>query len=260
MMYLKRNYKNIGLFLLFCGVILWIGLTSEEGIYHWQWQRAFRYVLRIREGNIVPGPLLQGLWLTLQIVGVSLILSLLLGLLAAILRKSPSLVGRGIAHAYVGLLRNTPLLIQLFIMYFVLAAVFNLSPFWTAVWTLALFEGSYMSEMFRAGIESVPQNQWDAAKSFGFPTWYIFMHIILPQTIRRMLPSLTNQTVSLIKDSSLVSAIALKDLTMQAQLVISQTFLSLELWVMVAAMYVIITLLVTIPAKIAERSYGWKWM
>ncbi len=217
-------------------------------------------MLQFKNDTLIPGPLLKGLWLTLQIVGASFLLSIALGLGSAILRNGPSLVGRGLAHAYVGLFRNTPLLIQLFVLYFVVAPIFGMGPFWTAVWALALFEGSYMAEVFRAGMESIPQGQWDAAKSFGFPSWYIFLHIVLPQTIRRMLPPLTSQTVSLIKDSSLVSAIALQDLTMQAQVVISQTFLSLELWVMVAALYVLLTLLVTLPAKVLERSYSWQWM
>ncbi len=246
--------------LLFIFIVLWWGLSLQSSVYDWQWQRAFRYVLRVRNGDIIPGPLLQGLWLSLRIVGVSFLLSILLGLGTALLRFTPLFVGRNLAAGYVGLVRNTPLLIQLFVMYFVFAPILGLSPFWAAAWTLALFEGAYMAEVFRAGIGFIPQGQWDAAYSFGFSRTYIFTHIVLPQAIRRTLPPLTNQTVSLIKDSALVSAIALPDLTMQAQVVIADTFLSLELWVMVAAIYLLLTLLVSIPVKIIEKYYSWQWL
>ncbi len=206
------------------------------------------------------GPLIEGLVVTLQIVGVSFLLSLALGLGTALLRYIPSKVGQTLASAYVGLVRNTPLLIQLFVMYFVIAPVFNLSPFWAAAWTLAAFEGAYMAEIFRAGLGSVSKDQWDAAYSSGFSTSQIFRFIVLPQAFRRILPPLTGQTISLIKDSALVSAIAIPELTMQAQVLIAETFLSLELWILVAVIYVLISLLVTIPAKMLERRYAWQWL
>ncbi len=257
---MKNKILSYTPFLIFIGIIFYWGFSAQDSSYDWQWQRAFRYILRYRNEQVEFGPLLQGLGLTLRIVGVSLILSILLGLGTAILRYTPLIIGGNIASAYVGLVRNTPLLIQLFVMYFVFAPMLDLSPFWAAVWALALFEGAYMAEVFRAGIGFVPKGQWDAAYSLGFSSIRIFIYVVIPQTIRRILPSLTNQVVSLIKDSALVSAIALPDLTMQAQVVISETFLSLELWVMVAAIYVILTLLVTIPAKFLERHYSWQWV
>ncbi len=259
-MTMMRKIFSYGPLLGIVCIAVWWGFSLQDSVYDWQWQRAFRYVLRVRNDEIVVGPLLQGLWLSIRIVSVSFILSILLGLGTALLRYTPLFVGRGLAAGYVGIVRNTPLLIQLFVMYFVFAPILGLSPFWAAVWTLALFEGAYMAEVFRAGIGFIPQGQWDAASSFGFSRAYIFAHIIIPQALRRVLPPLTNQTVSLIKDSALVSAIALPDLTMQAQIVIADTFLSLELWVMVAAIYLLLTLIVTIPAKIIERYYSWQWL
>ncbi len=241
-------------------VVVWWGFSLQGGVYDWQWQRAFRYIIRFRNGEMIAGPLLDGLWLTVQIVCIGLVLSILLGLGTALLRYTPLVVGRSLAAAYVGLVRNTPLLIQLFVMYFVFAPILGLSPFWAAVWTLALFEGAYMAEVFRSGIGFIPQGQWDAAYSFGFSKIFIFSNIVLPQALRKVLPPLTNQTVSLIKDSALVSAIAIPDLTMQAQVVIADTFLSLELWVMVAAIYLFLTLIVTIPVKLIERYYSWQWL
>ncbi len=247
-------------FLLCCGLALWFALTYEQSSYHWQWHRAFRYILDTRGDEVTLGPLMHGLELTIYIVVVSFALSFAVGLGAALLRSGQSVVGRWLSAAYVGAVRNTPLLIQLFVVYFIIAPVFSLSPFWAGVWALALFEGAYMAEVFRAGIAFVPQGQWDAAASLGFSRAAIVWHVVLPQALRRMLPPLTNQTVSLIKDSALVSAIALADLTMQAQVLIAETFLSLEVWVLVAALYFILTLVVTIPARMLERYYMWRWL
>ncbi len=239
--------------------VLW-SVQGDGGTYQWQWRRAFQFIIRYRAGDWYIGPLLQGLWLTLQIMSMGFVLAFFCGLGAAFLRYLPSKVARLLASGYVGLVRNTPLLIQLFVVYFVLAPLGNISPFWAAVWTLAAFEGAYMAEIFRAGLDSIPKQQWDAAYSSGFSTTQIFMYIVLPQALRRVLPPLTGQTVSLIKDSALVSAIAIPELTMQAQLIIADTFLSLEIWILVAALYVLLSLLVTIPAKILEKRYAWQWL
>lgn len=235
---------------------LWEGDSS----YVWEWRRAAAYVGFWGADGFVCGPLLQGLGLTLRIVGAALLLSIGMGLASAVLRHGPSWVGRGLALVYVGVVRNTPLLIQLFAVYFVLAPVLRLSPFWAAVLTLAAFEGAYMAEIFRAGLHSVGQGQKDAAYSLGLGRRLTFCAVILPQAVRRVLPPLTSQTVSLIKDSALVSAIALPDLTMQAQATIAETFLSLELWTLVAALYLLLTLLISLPALWLERHFSWKWL
>lgn len=235
-------------------------LWGGDSTYVWEWRRALRYVGFWGADGFVYGPLLQGLGLSVRIVGAALVLAVCMGLAAAVLRHGPSWVGRGLALCYVGSVRNTPLLIQLFAVYFVLAPVLRLSPFWAAALTLAAFEGAYMAEIFRAGLHSVPQGQKDAALSLGLGRGLTFCTILLPQAVRRVLPPLTSQTVSLIKDSALVSAIALPDLTMQAQATIAETFLSLELWTLVAALYLLLTLLVSLPALWLERHFAWKWL
>ena len=241
-------------------LLFWWWGAGEAAPYDWQWKRALRYVFVWRDGAPVPGPLLEGLGVTLRIVAVSLGLSMLLGLTAALLRRAPSRVGHALAAGYVGLVRNTPLLIQLFAVYFVLGPIWELSAFWAAVWALSAFEGAYMAEVFRAGIEGVPRRQWDAAWSLGMPSWMAFFWVILPQALRRVLPPLTSQAVSLVKDSALVSAIALPDLTMRAQAVIADTFLSLELWTLVAGIYLLLTLAVSLPARYLEGRYRWRWI
>ncbi len=201
----------------------------------------------------VAGPLLDGLGVTLQVVAASLALALLAGLLAALLRQSGSRVGRALAVGYVETVRNTPLLIQLFVVYFVLAPVLGMGRFAAGVLALSLFEGAYIAEILRAGILSVPTGQWEASRSLGMDVPGTYMEVVLPQAARTALPPLTGQLVSLVKDSSLVSTIALHDLAMQAQAVAADTFLVFEVWFLVAGMYLALTLALSALAQLLER-------
>jgi len=233
-----------------------IGLTirSTEGLgYHWQWYRIPSYLLSISEGEWKVGPLLQGLAVTFQITAVSLILAPAIGLTAALMRLSGSLVARWVARSYIELIRNTPLLVQLFFIYFVLSPVLEISAFASAVLALSLFEGAYASEIFRAGILSIHRNQWEAAFSLGLGTWRTYRLVILPQAVRHVLPPLTSQVISLVKDSALVSTIAIYDLSMQAQAIISETYLVFEIWFTVAAVYLVITLSLSVTVALMEK-------
>ena len=136
---------------------------------------------------------------------------------------------------------------QLFFIYFVLSPVFAISGFTSAVLALSLFEGAYVSEIIRAGILSIPRGQWEAAFSIGLNTWRTYRLVILPQAVRHILPPLTSQAISLIKDSALVSTIAIYDLTMQAQAIVSETYLVFEIWFTVAAIYLVVTLALSAP-------------
>jgi polar amino acid transport system permease protein len=153
----------------------------------------------------------------------------------------------------VELIRNTPLLIQLFFIYFVLSPVLDISRFMSAVLALSLFEGAYASEIIRAGIVAVDKGQWEASRSLGLRTRHAYLHVILPQAVRRMLPPLTSQAISLVKDSALVSTIAIYDLAMQAQVVVADTFLVFEIWFTVAAVYLVITLGLSLVVRHLER-------
>lgn len=120
----------------------------------------------------------------------------------------------------------------------------------TAVFCLALFEGVYLAEILRGGILALPHAQWEAAFSLGMSLPKTLRYVILPQVFRNVLPSLAGQLISLIKDTSLVSAIAAADLTLQARNVISETYLSFEIWIIVAVLYFLLTLFVSVPALI----------
>jgi polar amino acid transport system permease protein len=128
-----------------------------------------------------------------------------------------------------------------------------LGRFASAVLALSLFEGAYASEIFRAGIVSIHRGQWEAAYSLGLSTWDIYVRIVLPQAVRRILPPLTGQAVSLVKDSALVSTIAIYDLTMQGQALVAETFLAFEIWFTVAGMYLLLTLSLSVVSWYLER-------
>jgi polar amino acid transport system permease protein len=242
--------KLLGLILVAVG-LLWRG-TQSLG-YHWQWYRMPRYLWQWVDGRLVPGALLSGLYVTLQITAVSLVLALIIGLLTALLRLSPSWLGRWVARIYLETIRNTPLLVQLFFIYFVLAPVIGIQRFTAAVIALSLFEGAYASEILRAGILTIPEGQWEAARSIGLSTAQAYRHVVLPQAIRNVLPPLTGQSVSLIKDSALVSTVAVYDLTMQGQAIIADTYLVFEVWFTVALIYLLITGTLSMTVTQMER-------
>lgn len=250
---LGSNWQPL-LLLALMGLVVW-GIVAEAADgYRWQWYRVWRYIGVMDEGVFRAGPLLEGLLVTLQLTAASLALALPVGAIIATMRLAPSPAARLLGSLILGIVRNTPLLMQLFMVYFVVAPVFALPPFAAAVFSLALFEGCYMAEIFRAGVLSLPRSQWEAAYSLGMGTSTAVRLVILPQALRRVLAPLAGQVVSLIKDTSLVSAIAVADLTMRGRVVITDTFLSFEIWLVVAAAYLFLTLLASIPARWLERS------
>ena len=245
---------DIAQFILLVVLILWFFAHSTMQLgYNWQWYQVPQYIYKITENGIQLGPLGEGLMVTFRISAISLVLSFVFGLVTALFRMSQSFVAKTIARIYLELIRNTPLLIQLFFIYFVLGPVLGLNRFFSAVLALSLFEGAYASEIFRAGIVSIQRGQWEAAYSLGLSTFDTYKDIVLPQAIRRILPPLTSQAISLVKDSALVSTIAIYDLTMQAQAVIAETFLTFELWFTVAGMYLVVTVTLSIVVNIMEN-------
>ncbi len=252
--FLRSPVFDIGQFLLLIILIVWFFSHSVQDMgYHWQWYQIPRYLYVWDESGFVAGPLLRGLGVTMQISAISLLLAFSIGLLTALLRLSNSVPGRILSRVYLELSRNTPLLIQLFFVYFVMGPILGLDRFWAAVLSLSLFEGAYASEIFRSGIISVEKGQWEASHSLGLSYNQAYRFIVLPQAVRRITPPLASQAISLIKDSALVSTIAVYDLTMEAQALISETFLTFELWFTVAIMYLIITVTLSFFVSYLEK-------
>jgi polar amino acid transport system permease protein len=255
----QRNFLILdsAKFLIAVGLLTWLMVQGSGNLsYNWQWYRIPEYLYTFTDGKFVTGPLLDGLKVTFQITIISLLFSSLFGLATALFRLSNSLIARILARGYLELIRNTPLLVQLFFIYFVISPVFEISRFASAVLTLSLFEGAYASEIFRAGIVSIHKGQWEAAYSVGLNNFHTYRHVILPQAIRRMLPPLAGQAISLIKDSALVSTIAIYDLTMKGQEIIAETYLVFEIWFTVAAIYLIITATFSVGVNILEKRFA----
>jgi polar amino acid transport system permease protein len=248
-----RVWVDVTKFLVLVALLTWVMYRGTGRLgYYWQWHRVPQYLVEFKDGRPIAGPLIKGLLVTFQVCAWGLVLSFVFGLVTALLRMSRSLVGAAAARLYLELIRNTPLLVQLFFLYFVMAPVLGIGRFTSAVLALSLFEGAYASEIFRSGIVSVHRGQWEAGYSLGLSTAHTYRYVILPQAVRRILPPLTSQAVSLIKDSALVSTIAVYDLTMRAQVIISETFLTFEIWFTVAAMYLVVTVLLSTVVSIME--------
>ncbi|HEY5716170.1 MAG TPA: amino acid ABC transporter permease [Psychromonas sp.] len=240
--------------------ITWLLDSGAEAMgYRWQWQRIPDYLLFYEDGQWWPAELIEGLLVTLKISALSLIATLIIGLITALLRLSSSVVGQILSRSYVELIRNTPLLVQIYLLYFVFGPVIGLDRFSTAILALALFQGAYTAEIFRAGLNSINAGQFEAAKSLGLSAYFTYKDVILPQVFQRTLPSLTNEAVSLIKNSSIVSVMAIFDLTTEGRNIVSETAMPFEIWFTVAAIYLLLTLSLSALAAWLEHRLGAQW-
>lgn len=217
--------------------LLWRGATGFG--YDWQWHRVLRYLGAWHEGRFFPGTLLRGAGVTLQLVGAAFVGTVVLGLGAALLARGPSVVGRAIARGYVELVRNTPLLIQVYLVYFALGPLLGLERFWAGVLALALFEGAFAAEVFRAGLDGVERGQWEAAAMLSLSPHDTYRYVVLPQAATLVLPPLVNLAVALVKHSAIVSVIAVAELTTAGRNAVSETFLAFEIWFAVAGIYLV---------------------
>lgn len=214
----------------------------------------------VAEGDVVgvtrhwaAGPLLWGLWTTLWISVVSGAMGLAIGLATGLCRLSKNPTLRDLSTIYVELVRGTPLLVQIFIFYFFIGTVLNLSREFAGVAALALFTGAYVAEIIRAGVQSIARGQDEAARSLGLNAAQSMRHVILPQAFKRVLPPLAGQFISLVKDTSLVSVIAITELTKSGREAITTSFSTFEIWFCVAALYLVINLPLSQIANRLER-------
>ena len=234
--------------------LVWLTIegASEMG-YNWQWYQIPRYFYRVIDEELIWGPLATGLVITIEISLYSMLLTLVLGLLTALLRMSNSLSGQVLARVYLETIRNTPMLVQIYVFYFVIAPVLGIDRFWTGVLCLGLFEGSFASEIIRAGINSVPRGQWEAASSVGLSRFSSYRYVVLTQAIPLMLPPMTGVLINLIKHSAIVSVIAVFELTTEGRNIIADTYMAFEVWLTVAGIYLVLTVSLSICVGYLER-------
>lgn len=219
-----------GLLLAGFAALLWLVLSRIR--YHWDWAAVWAY----------RGIFLDGLGMTVAVSLGSIVLGLLLGLGSGLASVSNNLFLTELAALYVGAFRGTPLLVQILVFYFCIGVVVRVdSPYVIGTATLACFSGAYISEMVRAGVESVDKGQWETAVSSGLTHRQALFYVILPQAARRIVAPVTGQFVSCIKDSSLLSVISVRELTKAAEVINATTYKTFEAYLPLAVFYLLLT-------------------
>lgn len=201
--------------------------------------------------------LIAGAGVTLQITAMSVGLGLFFGLFIGIAQISENKFLRGITKVYVDFLRGTPLLVQIFMIYFALPMVLGtrIDPFVAAVAACSINSSAYIAEIFRAGIQSIDKGQMEAGRSLGLNWKQTMRFIIIPQAFKRIIPPLGNEFIAMLKDSSLVSVIGFEELTRQGQLIIASTYGAMEIWTAVALLYLAMTLPITRLVAHLEKKF-----
>lgn len=245
--------------------------------YKWDWAAIPQYLFRYDEERRqwVPNLLMQGLFTTVRLSVWGTILATVIGIVMGLCRVSRSFFNRLLGRTYVELVRNLPPLVLIFIFYYFfsgqimsamgldefiqsrseatqafLAILFSspslFSAFLSALLTLSIFEGAYITEIVRAGIQSIERGQWEASSALGMSRWQQMRYIILPQATQRILPPLAGQFISTIKDSAIVSVISIQELTFQGMELMSATYLTFEVWITIAVLYLMLTLFLSL--------------
>lgn len=201
--------------------------------------------------------LLEGLKVTLYIFIIAIILGFIIGLAVALLRLAPLKILNWIAKIYVDAIRGTPFIVQLFFIYFGINSlqIISLNNTTAGIITVAINAGAYFSEIIRAGIQSIDKGQTEAARSIGLTSVQSMRFVVLPQAFRRMLPTITNQSIISLKDTSLLSVIGIADLTQQGQIQASATFEAFKIWLIVGVIYFVVIYLLTLLANFIERRF-----
>lgn len=252
--------------------------------YKWNWGIIPQYLFFFDEESDrwKTNVLMQGLYTTIRLSVWATILAAIFGTIAGVLRTTRKLFNRLVGRTYVELIRNIPPLVLIFIFYFFVsdqimpllgvdefirgrsettqgivgfffATPAMLSAFLSGVVTVAVFQGAYITEIVRAGIQSIDRGQWEAAHALGL-TWWQQMHdIIMPQAIKRVLPPLANEFINTLKYSAIVSVISIQELTFQGMQVMAATQVTIEVWLTITAMYLVLCLILSFGVQWLER-------
>jgi len=281
---LRIKTLDIIIALLMIGAAAYVGHRITGDIrYSWEWRSLPQYILRYdaETSGWVPNVLLKGLFMTIRLSLWGTVLATLIGTVMGLCRVSGSLFYRLIGRTYVELVRNIPPLVLIFIFYYFLSGhlmsafgvdefmgslsseahyfleIFFAPPsmfsaFASAVITLAIFEGAYITEIVRAGVESIEKGIWEAAYALGLSRWQQLRHVVLPLATQRILPPLAGQFISTIKDSAIVSVISVQELTFRGMELMSATYLIFEVWITITALYFILTLSLSLAVERIE--------
>ena len=204
--------------------------------------------------------LVAGAGITIEITALSVFFGMLIGIVVALVRLSDFRILRWLGNVYVDFIRGTPLLIQIFLVYFSLPSIIGhrVDAFFAAISACSINSGAYVAEVFRGGIQPIDVGQMEAGRSMGMTWWQTMRYIILPQAFKRIIPPLGNEFIAMLKDSSLVSVIGFEELTRRGQLIIARTYASFEIWMAVAIIYLILTFTVARLTGLLERKFDTK--
>lgn len=269
-------------------LLAWRVYATQD--YAWRWHVLAQYLLRFDEatGRWVPGLLARGLATTVRLSLWTMVLATLLGGAMGLARASGSLFWRLTGGAYVGLVRNVPPLVLIFIFYFFLSdmllralgvdAAVRALPGWArealawamapadqlpnflaALMTMAVYEGAYIAEHVRAGVQSVERGQREAARALGFPPWQQMRLVVLPQAVARIVPPLAGQFIATIKDTAIVSVISVQELTFQGLELMAATYMTYEIMISVTVLYLLLTLTCSALARRLELRLRRAW-
>lgn len=265
-------------------IVFYVGYRVKISLnYKWNWAAIPQYLVRYdaKTGHWAPNLLLQGLFTTIRLSLWATLLAVILGTIGGFFRISTSLFKRMLGRTFVELIRNTPPLVLIFIFYFFVSdqimpllgvdefartcspqtqaiLTFFFAPpqffaaFISATATVAIFEAAYITEIVRAGIQSMDRGQFEAAYALGLTWWQQMRYIILPQAVQRILPPLASQFISTIKDSAIVSVISIQDLTFQGMELMAATYLTFECWITITVLYLILTLSLSLAVERLE--------
>jgi polar amino acid transport system permease protein len=270
--------------LLAATTLYFVHRVTVEMQYHWQWPVILQYLIRWDDGGPHAGTLTQGFLTTVKLSLWAMVLATLLGTAMGLLRVSHGYFERLVAASYVELVRNLPPLVLVFIVYFFIgerimtllgmeafvraaspgmqetlsflfAPPARLAGFLAGLATLVLYEAAYITEIVRAGIQSIEKGQWEAAHALGLTRRQQLRFVILPQAFRRILPSLAGQLISTIKDSAIVSVISIPELTFRGLELMSATYLTFEVWITITVLYFILTFACSLGVRRLEVAW-----
>jgi len=287
----RTGWLDMLLLLIVVGGFGWLLLKVKVNLqYNWNWDIIPQYLL-LRDpqsGSLVPGLIMQGLLVTIRVSIWASGLALVIGIIMGLFRVSNSRFRRFIGWLYVELIRNMPILVWVFIVYYFLSdqlfqfldlesrimqgsqatlsavsllfgAPERLPSFLAGVVALALYEGAYITEIVRAGIQSVDKGQWEAALSVGLSPFKRMRLVIFPQALPRILPPLAGQFISTIKDSSIISVISIQELTFQGMELMAAALITFEVWITVMLLYLVVCLACSLAVAMLEERLGRKY-
>lgn len=235
--------------MLLVAMVIYMAYKTLLSDYTMKWETLIPY----------SGKIFDGYKMTLITTFFAMIISLVLGLIITILNNSKILMIHYLSKAYIEIIRGTPFLVQIIFFFYIITPALGIeNRYLIGIMILAIFSSAYVSEIIRAGIESIEESQHETARAVGFTTLQKYRYVILPQVFKRILPSLTGQLSSLVKDSSLLSVIAVSEFTLKIQEITAINFRTYENYIVLAAGYLLITLPISIISRQLERKFSYE--